>query len=37
LANKNGELFLVRYNNNSSSGKIVDMFYRGGRKGDKVG
>lgn len=32
MANKNGELFLVRYNNNSSSGKIVDIFTEGVRK-----
>ena len=32
MANKNGELFLVRYNNNSSSGKIVDIFTEEVRK-----
>lgn len=32
MANKNGELFLVRYNNNSYSGKIVDIFTEGVRK-----
>lgn len=32
MVNKNGELFLVRYNNNSSSGKIVDIFTEEVRK-----
>lgn len=32
MANKNGELFLVKYNNTPNSDKIVGMFYRGGRK-----
>lgn len=32
MANKNGELFLVRYNNNSTSDKIVDIFTEEVRK-----
>lgn len=32
MANKNGELFLVKYNNTLNSDRIVDIFYRGGRK-----
>ena len=32
MANKNRELFLVKYNNTPNSDRIGAMFYRGGRK-----
>ncbi len=36
MANKNGELFLVEYNNTLVSDKILDIFYRGGKKGGNI-